>query len=79
MKFKAVHNMILAGFSSPTFASSSGHLVCWPVDACCSVSNPYIQVLSLFSAMLKTQEGWEVLALDGGLGWSVGLQKPVGV
>lgn len=79
MKFKAVHNTILAGFSSPTFASPSWHLARQPADACCSVNSLPDRVLSLFSSVLKTQEGWEVPALCGRLGWCGGAQKLVGM
>lgn len=77
IEFKAVDNMIFAGFSSVTFASLSWHLACQPADACCSVNNPYNQVLPLFSTMLRTQEGWEVPLLGGRLGWSGHAPKPV--
>ena len=79
MKFKAVHNMILAVFSGPTLASPSWHLAYRPADACCSVNNPSNRVLPLFSTVLKTQQGWEVPTRGGRLGWRGGAQKPVGV
>ena len=76
MKFKVVHNLIPAGFSSPTFASLSlafGTPARW--HTCSPVNNPYNLVLALPSTVLRTQE---IPAPGERLSWSPGTQKPMG-